>query len=386
MASLPFETKISQALADNIIPGVVLRAKSKDGRLDYTKSIGPWDTTTLFSMKSMTKLLTSIAAAQAIEQGLITLDTDVTPLLPTLAAQPILTGFDSSGKPLLRKRRAAITFRHLMTHSYGQTYAMMDPAVTGRYLKSQGVPEVPIDGARSVEETFDFPLLFEPGEAWMYGPGIDWAGLVLEKLSGVSLEELMRVHIFAPLGIRDITFFPARRPGMVERIAGLSMRDEKTGKSVPAPPEMADVDPAQIKHCLGGSGLFASIDDYLKVLESILADDEKLLKRNNVAELLFQSQLRVKGKLEVTELAVGWTPGPDEGYTWSLSGLLTPGGKDHRGKTFLQWGGMYNSSWFIDRETGLIALFGTSFIPPADAQVEEAMKIYELGLYEQLKI
>ncbi|ROW06384.1 hypothetical protein VMCG_04286 [Cytospora schulzeri] len=385
MAPLPFETQISQALADNTIPGVVLRAKSKDGRIDYTKNIGPWDTTTIFPLMSMSKLITSIAAAQAIEQGLITLDADVAPLLPTLAAQPILTGFDSDGKPLLKKRQKAITFRHLMTHSYGQTYTMIDPDLTGRYLESQGRPAVFIDGSRSVEDTFDFPLLAEPGEAWHYGPGIEWAGLVLEKVSGVSLEEFLRAHIFAPLGIRDMTFFPARHPGMLERMAALSVRDEDTGKSVPPPPDTDVVDPTQIKYCLGGAGLFASIEEYLKVLESILADDEKLLKRGNVEELLFQPQLRVEGKLEVPEWVVGWTPQPDDGYTWSLAGLLTPDGKGHRGKGFLQWGGLYNPSWFIDREAGLIGLFGTSFMPPADAQLEEMMKIYELGMYEQLK-
>lgn len=355
MATLPFETQISQALADNAIPGVVLRAKSKDGRIDYTKSIGPWDTTTIFPLASTSKLITCIAAAQAIAQGLITLDKDVTPLLPTLAAQPILTGFDSDGKPLLKRRQKAITFRHLLTHSYGQTYSVMDPDLTGQYLKTHGLPAAPIDGSWSVEETFNYPLLSEPGDAWVYGPGIDWAGRVIEKLSGVSLEEFMRVNIFAPLGITDMTFFPGSRPGMVERIARLSVRDKETGKSVPAPPEVTLPDPARIQHCLGGAGLFASIDEYLKVVESILAEDEKLLKKEDAAELLFQRQIPVEGNLELPETTVGWVPHPNEGYTWSLAGLLSPTGRGHRGhgttesghrgSDFLQWGGMYNSAW-----------------------------------------
>ncbi|KUI60658.1 Acyltransferase LovD [Cytospora mali] len=388
MAPLSFETQISEALAEHIHPGVVLRAKSKDGRLDYTKAIGPWDTKTIFPMMSMTKLLTSIAAAQAIEQGLIALETDITPYLPTLAAQPILTGFDpDDGKPILKQRTSAITFRHLLTHSYGQTYPIMDARVTGRYVRQFGAGEVvAIDGTRSVEETFDVPLLCEPGEAWIYGPGLDWAGLVIEKVSGVTLEEFMAAHIFAPLGIKDMSFFPARHPGMVERIAELSARDEGTGRAVPAPPEMIIVDPAQVKYCQGGGGLFASIDDYLKVVESLLMDDEKLLKKKTAEELLFQQQLHIKREMKLHPWVVGWTPEPTEGYTWSLAGLLTPAGKGHRGKGFLQWGGMYNSSWFIDREAGLTGLFGTCLMPSADAQIEELMKIYELGLYEQLTV
>ncbi|KAK7748098.1 hypothetical protein SLS53_001350 [Cytospora paraplurivora] len=381
MAPLPFETEISQALADNIIPGAVLRARSRDGRIDYTKTFGPWDTTTLFPLASMTKLITSIAAAQAIEQGLITLETDIAPILPVLAAQPILTGFGDNGQPILRKRQKPITLRHLLTHSYGQTYGFADPARTGRYLRALGRQALFPTGDRSVEETFDHPLLSEPGEAWVYGPGLDWTGLVIEKVSGLALEEFVQRHIFAPLGMRDSTFYPARRPELLARVAGLSARDEKNGKLVPS----ADgLDPSRIRFALGGSGLHATVDDYFKVVESLLLDDEKLLKRDTAA-LLFQPQLRADGGVQLFQGVVGWTPPLAEGYTWSLAGLLTPAGNGHRGKGFLQWGGAYNSIWFIDREAGLTALLATCLSPSGDAQIAELIKTYELGIYEQLR-
>lgn len=353
MAPLPFETQFSQALADNIIPGAVLRAKSRDGRIDYTENFGPWDTkTTIFPLMSMTKLLTGIAAAQVLDQGLITLETDVSPLVPVLAAQPILTGFDADGAPLLRKRQNTITFRHLLTHAVGQTLPPIDPDVTGRYQARAGVKVVPLHGAYPIEECFgSTPLLFEPGDEWRYGPGVDWAGVVIEKLTGVSLEAYMRVHIFEPLGIRDLTFFPARHPGMVERIAKPSVRDEATGAPVPAAPGYGGVivDLADIRHCHGGSGLYGSLEEYYKVLESLLLDDEKLLSKETTASLIFQQQLRAEPPLEMPAWTVSWVPQPTEGYTWSLAGLLTPAGKLHRGKGFLQWGGMYNSSWVSGR-------------------------------------
>ncbi|ROV97828.1 hypothetical protein VPNG_08670 [Cytospora leucostoma] len=384
MAPPPFETEISQALADNIIPGAVLRARSKDGRLDYTKSFGPWDTTTVFPMASMTKLITSIAAAQAIERGLITLDADIAPILPALAAQPILTGFDSSsGQPILRKRQKPITLRHLLTHSYGQTYGFADPSRTGRYLETLGRRAEFPAGDRSAEETYDHPLLFEPGEAWAYGPGIDWAGLAVERVSGLALEDFVRRHVFAPLGVLrgDSTFFPARRPGLLARVARVSARDDGTGKLVPPDGE---VDPSQVGFALGGSGLYATVDDYFRVVESLLLDDEKLLKKET-AELLFQPQLRADSGVKLFPGVVGWTPPLAEGYTWSLAGLLTPAGNGHRGKGFLQWGGAYNSIWFIDREAGLTALLATCVSPSGDAQIAELIKKYELGIYELLR-
>lgn len=73
-----FEAEIYKALEDKTIPGVVLLARSRDGKVNYAKNINPWDETTVFRLTSMTKLFTSIAMGKAIERGLVTLDTDVT--------------------------------------------------------------------------------------------------------------------------------------------------------------------------------------------------------------------------------------------------------------------------------------------------------------------
>ncbi|KAG6360001.1 hypothetical protein INS49_011057 [Diaporthe citri] len=396
MALPSFEAQISKALADNTIPGAVLLAKSKDAKVNYAQNFGPWDETTVFRLTSMTKLVTSVAVAKAIEQGLVALDADVAAHLPTLAAQPILAGFsEATGEPLLRRRERPITLRHLMTHSYGQAYTFLDPELTGRYVQSAGRDPAlnSILGQSSVDDTFAYPLVAEPGEGFAYGPGMDWAGRLVEVVAGVSLEEYMRAHIFAPLGVvGGITFFPARNhPQYRQKRAALSIRDGGTGKAVPAPAGAAGVDPAGVEHCMGGAGLFADMASYLKVLESILADDERLLKRET-ARLLFEPLLSDDGKDRAAlvdifrnpDFVVGWTPQPAEGYSWSLAGLVTPGGNAHRRKGFLQWSGAYNLSWFMDREAGLTALFATSFLPPGDAQIEELMKAYELGLYEQL--
>lgn len=359
MALPSFESQISKAIADDTFPGAVLLAKSKDGKVNYAKNFGPWDETTVFRLASMTKLVTSVAVAKAIEQGLVALDTDVAPHLPALAAQPILTGFSAAGEPLLRKRDKTITLRHLLTHSFGQAYTFLDTEVTGRYVQSTGGdPGLnSILGRRSVDDALGYPLVAEPGERFAYGPGLDWAGHLVEVLAGVSLEEYMREHIFGPLGVAagGITFFPDRdnRAADAPRSrAALSVRDAGTGKAVPAPPGAAGVDPSEVGHCMGGAGLFADVGSYMKILESILVDDEKVLKRET-ARLLFEPLLSDDGKDRATLVevfqdpwwVVGWTPQPAEAYSWSLAGLITPGGNAHRRKGFLQWSGAYNLSW-----------------------------------------
>lgn len=369
MALSSFEAQISKALADNTIPGAVLLAKSKDGKVNYAKNFGPWDETTVFRLASMTKLLTSIAVAKAIEQGLVTLDTDVAAYLPTLASQPILSGFqESTSEPLLRTREKPITLRHLMTHSYGQAYTFLDTELTGRYVQSVLVKDPGLEsilGRGSVDDTLAYPLVAEPGEGFAYGPGLDWAGRLVEILAGVSLEEYIQTHVLAPLGAPagSITFFADRNhPAYAQNRAALSVRDRGTGRAVPAPAGMAGVDPSEVKHCMGGGGLFADMWTYMMVLGSILAEDERLLKKET-ARLLFEPLLSDDGKDRAAlveafrnpEWVVGLTPGPAEGYSWSLAGLVTPGGNAHRRKGFLQWSGAYNLSWvcpYIDHCRG----------------------------------
>lgn len=359
MALHTFEAQIQQALAGSTIPGAVLLAKSKDGNVNYAKNFGPWDETTVFRLASMSKLITSIAVAKAIEQGLVTLDTDVAPHLPTLAAQPILARFSATTggeEPILRRRERPITLRHLMTHSCGQAYTFLDTAVTGRYVqRSGGDPGLEsILGRRSVDDALGYPLVAEPGERFAYGPGIDWAGRLVEVLAGVPLDEYVQRHVCAPLGLEGgITFFPARNhPAWPRNTAAVSVRNGGTGKAAPAPPGAAGVDPLEVQHCMGGGGLFADMGSYFKVLESILDDDGTLLKRET-ARLLFEPLLSDGGSDRAAlvetfrhpDWVVGWTPAPAEGYSWSLAGLVTPGGNAHRRTGFLQWGGAYNLSW-----------------------------------------
>ena len=148
------------------------------GAVDYCHAVGrralapaarPMERDTVFAMASMTKLITTIAALQLVERGRVRLDQDVAPQLPVLAAQPILTSFGDDGVPLLKPRRKPITLRQLLTHSFGGVYGFLSGDIA-RYRRHLG-----IDGAQgtTVDELFATPLLYEPGDSWTYGGGLD---------------------------------------------------------------------------------------------------------------------------------------------------------------------------------------------------------------------
>jgi CubicO group peptidase (beta-lactamase class C family) len=69
----------------------------------------------VFLLASQSKLLTAVAALQVVEAGLIGIDDDVGKLLPELARQPVLRGFDNNDLPILEERKVVITFRYVST-------------------------------------------------------------------------------------------------------------------------------------------------------------------------------------------------------------------------------------------------------------------------------
>ncbi|KAH8650704.1 beta-lactamase family protein [Ilyonectria robusta] len=384
-----FEKLIESAVRDRVVPGVTLLAKDASGNFNYAKvtgkrSLGPGHEETLtqdtlFSLASMTKLLTTIAALQLVERGSIQLDDEVTPFVPVLARQEILTGFAQDGSPITKERSNPITLRQLLTHSAGAAYAFTSPLIQ-QWLQYTGRAEF----SSTIDEAFDFPLVYESGEGWLYSSSLDWAGKVIEKVTGLTLEDYMQRNIFDPLGIKGITFWPRKNPELAPRLASISVRDSATGKTVYKEGTRNFSD--GLGECFGGQGAFADLRDYLKVLHSILVDDEKLLKKQTTA-LIFQPQLSLASKaaLKIAMKDPSWVVGhfPDTGeYDWGLGGLLIDGDKhDYRRRNTLVWSGAANLFWFIDRTAGLCGIFGTQVFPHADPTVEPLIKAFEEEVY-----
>ncbi|KAK8014205.1 hypothetical protein PG990_007501 [Apiospora arundinis] len=308
-----FEQLIEKAVADGVVLGAVVCAK---GKVNYGKVFGsravapkvePMEPDTIFVLASMTKLMTSIAVLQLVERGVVKLDDDVAPLLPALARQPILDGFKEDGTPITKERTGPITLRHLLTHSVGGSYEFSNADIS-QWKKTQGTLGKP---GTTVDEAFGHPLLYEPGESWSYGSASDWAGKVVEKLSGLSLEEYMKRNIWTPLGLKNTTFWPAANPDMANRVSSMSIRDTRSGKAVQSRKPIPMTPGA--REAFGGQGAYASMRDYTEILNSLLTDDERLLKRETTASM-FRPQLSGGSKQALDEAfsnpqwAVGYYP------------------------------------------------------------------------------
>ncbi|KAK0705430.1 beta-lactamase/transpeptidase-like protein [Lasiosphaeris hirsuta] len=407
-----FEARVQKAVDDGVLPGAVMLARDKTGmypallssvyltphrlgKLNYAAALGqasldpprPMRTDTMFALASMTKLLTILAALHLVDRGLLTLDTDVTTLLPALAAKPILTSLTTTAP-----RETPILLRHLLTHSSGCGYGFLDPLL-GEYNKARNAPPPHAVPTTTVAARFHEPLLFEPGAGWAYGASIDWVGQLVETVSGEPLDGYIQTHVLAPVGVTDpaaVTFYPERHGGETcspARRAQMTTRDTATGRVVAAPLPPPEADPG--RGAMGGEGVWADLSAYLEVLYSLLLDDGRVLG-SETARWLFEPQLepRAKEALLAGVKDAKWIVGhvPDTGeYDWSLGGLLVDGDSHgHRNRGFLTWAGVFNVWWFIDRTAGVCGVFGTQILVPADPLVEPLLKEFEEEIYAKL--
>ncbi|CAO2649644.1 Nn.00g070290.m01.CDS01 [Neocucurbitaria sp. VM-36] len=398
-----FEHLISRDVAAQEIPGCALISTNRSGTFTYAKAFGttsmkpsnakPLALNTIMWVASCTKLMTSLCAMQLVEQGLITLDDAVYKHIPELKNFPILKGFEEkTGKPIEQKHKNPITLRLLLTHASGLTYDATHPKSLA-WLHYHNRP--PATSGKLLER-FNTPLMFEPGEGWCYGPGIDYAGLLIERVTGTSLEEYMKKKLWGPLGIRDITFFPSfLRPDLKERLADMSVREE-SGKVRFTGARMTyrDGEGREVGECMGGQGSFTSAEEYVKVLKAVLTcdEDEKILKRESLEEF-FRPQLGQGSKAALNEVlqddmtnnAMGGTAKEIE-KDWGLGGVLimqdSPDGK--KAGTML-WGGLPNLRWWVDRKTGLCGLYAGQVLPPGDAKCAALNRKFEEAMYAQHK-
>ena len=151
----------------------------------------------------------------------LSLDGPIADVLPELAAPQVLEGFDASDEPKLRPATRPITLRHLITHTAGFVYDIWCPEM-GRYMEKTGTPGI----ISCQNAALMLPLVFEPGEKWDYGIGIDWVGKAVERSSGQTLGDYFEEHIYGPIGMRDTGFIltPDRRARLVDvelRVPGL---------------------------------------------------------------------------------------------------------------------------------------------------------------------
>ncbi|KAL2796583.1 putative transesterase [Aspergillus keveii] len=395
------ESAHEAAIAAGKITGGVICATNTTGSFTYKTAIGtrttlsgttlPLETSDICFLASATKFLASVAALQCVEDGLLSLTGDISKYAPELAAKKVLVGFDEeTGEAILEDPIQPITLEMLLTHSSGLTYHFTDAKIAR--WREKYIPDRETQHGLSVEDMFNYPLAFQPGSSWMYGPGLDWAGRMIERATGGSLLERMQARIFDPLGISDAQFYPVTREDLRGKLIDLNPDDPQAlGRAVLGGGGEMNL---RTSGDFGGHGLFTSAESFLQVLHSILASDGKLLKSETVHDM-FTDHLSPDAKTGHQAalqspmgqfFRVGVDPDTKMGY--GLGGLLTLESVDGwYGERTLTWGGGMTLAWFIDRVNGLCGVGAVQARLPFDAGVAGELKqVFRRDVYRKYDV
>ncbi|MCC5969111.1 MAG: beta-lactamase family protein [Pararhodobacter sp.] len=354
--------ELDAAISSGRMPGLVaLIARGPDvwvhvAGLRDLDSAAPMTRDTVFAVASIAKPLTAVAALMLVQDGVLGLDDPVDPWLPELAGRQVLRQADGALDDTMPATRA-ITLRDLLSMRMGLGIDFADPAEVPIVGQMQALGVAP--GPRLFAEDADtymarlgsLPLIHQPGEAWRYHTGLDVAGVLVERASGMSQGEFLRRRVCAPLGMHDTAFF-----GPVERLATQYWPNPETGRMEPwnsaAGDSFADVPAFEA----GGGGHVSTVDDFLAfgrfLMAGGLVDGRQLLSRDLVDEML-TDQISPAQKA-----ASPWFPADFwDTHGWGLGVALRTAPQDAEGR-FGWWGG-YGTSFWCDPATDSVAILFT---------------------------
>lgn len=232
----------------------------------------PMQKDSLFRIYSMTKPITGVAMMILHEEGKWDFDDPITKHLPGFADLQVMTRYDDEGNAKLEPVKRPPTMRELLNHTAGFGYGLRggDPVNTAFREKAVLVSKDLDELAAKVSE---IPLLYQPGEQWVYSIAVDLQGYIVQRLSGQKYGDFLQERIFQPLGMNDTRFYVLSEDK--NRFAEVHNWDADKNALVERPPRTDRPgfhDPERLES--GGGGLVSSTHDYARFLQMLVNGGE----------------------------------------------------------------------------------------------------------------
>ncbi len=351
---------LDEAISKEQVPGLVAMIV-KDGKVIYHEAKGfadvesnqPMEKNSIFRIASQTKAITSTAIMILWEEGKFKLDDPISKYIPEFKNPQVLNTFRYADTTFTtRPSSREITIRHLLTHTSGLGYGVIDGDERMKMIYHKaGVVDLFTTEKVTIEESVKrlarLPLHHEPGTKYTYSEGLDVLGYLVEIISGKPFDVFLKERIFDPLGMNDTRFYinEAQAP----RLVTVHTRKDNKWASYP----VTFYDPAYPKSGAktffsGGAGLSSTTEDYAKFLQMYLNGGIYNGKR-----ILSPHTIHTMMQNQVGDL---WNGDRYHGIGFGVvtdRGVAT-GGMGSKG-TF-DWGGYFNTQYFADPETGIIGL------------------------------
>jgi CubicO group peptidase (beta-lactamase class C family) len=342
-----------EAVKSGDLPGIVALV-ARNGKIVFHEAYGMADNTSsrkmkeddIFRIASQSKAITSTAVMMLWEEGKFRLDDPISKYIPAFKNPQVLAAFkyaDTSYSTVAADNE--ITIRHLLTHTSGLGYGVIDGDERFAMLyEKAGITDLfttePVTIEESVKKLADLPLHHNPGDKFTYSEGLDVLGYFIEVVSGMPFDEFLRKRLFDPLGMDDTWFYLPK--SKAERL--VAVQQKMDGKWAKYPVTFYDTDypiSGAKTFFSGGAGLCSTAKDYATFLQMYLNGGElngvRILSRTTVQSIMGN---------QTDELFGGASS-----YYGLAFGVTTEEGQDMGGNgsagTF-DWGGYFNTQYFAD--------------------------------------
>ena len=332
----------------------------------------------IFRIASMTKPITSVAFMQLVEQGLVALTDPVTKYIPEFAQLGVFVGGGGNVPFMTRAPKTQMRVVDLLRHTAGFTYSFQEQGNIDAAYRKTDVESWTKNTSQSVIDTLaQIPLEFDPGTQWNYSVATDILGILVERISGLSLPEYFQTHIFTPLGMTDSFFqVPADKAARIPE--GFAFDPETKMKLI----DKAGADSMWAKGWSfnsGGGGLASSVADYYRFCRMLLnggaLDGAQILSPKTI-ELMTANH--IPGGQDLTQMSkslfseaemAGIGFGLGFATTIDSAATLTPCSTGD-----FYWGGMYSTAFFVDPVEDIIMIFMTQLLPSTTYPVRREIK------------
>ena len=382
------DATMKKYIADEKLGGAVITIK-QGGREVFSEAYGWRDREagvamqedTIFRIASQTKALTSVAIMMLMEEGKLVLDDPLGKFMPEWQKTTVAVAAKNGGYDTVPAKRP-ITIRDLLSHTAGVSYgtgpgekAWRDAGVFGWYFADRNVPVADV-----VAKMAKLPMAAQPGEQWVYGYNTDILGVLVEKLSGKTLDVFFKERLIDPLGMVDTAFcLPSDKTNRLAVV--YSAKNGKTERA-PSPGKwegsghigQGHYAGGPCKAFAGGAGLLSTAGDYSRFLEMLRQggtyEGKRYISKKSV-ELMSHDTL------------VSATFQPGQGFGLGFRITKDPSVMGNLGSVGdYGWGGAYHSTYWVDPKEDLTVVYMTQLIP-ADG-LEEQTKIRAL-IYSALE-
>jgi CubicO group peptidase (beta-lactamase class C family) len=348
----------------------------------------------LYFIASMTKPIVSLATLKLVEQGRLNLADPVKKFIPEFSNLLVVPDgdLDNSSEELVRD----VTIHDLLTHTSGLTYSQ---DITGREEIAKVYADLgifSIDGlaesklgslADHIEQLVQLPLVFQPGEVFVYSVGIDVVGRVLEIVTGKPLDVVVNELVLVPLDMTDTHFKvpEAKRTRLAAMysprvatypIPGVYRRYQPYQNLPKGQPNFGLSDSGYLS---GGAGLVSTARDYAKLL-AVMSNGFRVGQQQfisaQIGNKLFQNQL--PAALQGKGLVYNFGPSASStGFSYGLGIRLLAGGDLNRSDEhdYYFWAGAANTGFWIDLKNDVYGIFMTQHLPTQYDRTAEMVEI-----------